>query len=248
MADIEKIDNRLIIGICDDEPEVYDHVSWEIKRYAEKESLEYILLPLFLPQELLLYCESGNPIPDIIIMDIEMPEISGIKLSQKVNLLCPDCQIAYHTNYLEYAVDVYETEHCYYILKNQLRERLPQLLDKVVNDRRIKRQQIVLEQQGQKAVVVLSRIVYIERTGKVSIVHMEDGSIRKTSLKLPELLAAINVPGFVRCHNSFVVSLFWVQLYKRQKFIMQNGTHIPISRGYADDVKVNFARWSGGLI
>lgn len=248
MVDIEKLDDRLIIGVCDDEPKVLDHISLEMKRYAEKESLEYTLLPLFSPQELLLYCESGNPKPDLIIMDIEMPEISGIKLSQKVNLLCPDCQIAYHTNYLEYAVDVYETKHCYYILKNQLRERLPQLLDKVVNNRGIKRHQIVLEQQGQKAVVVLSQIVYVERTGKFSIVHMEDGSIIKTSLKLQELLVAINVPGFIRCHNSFVISLSWVQLFKRQEFIMRNGAQIPISRNYADNVKENFARWSGGLI
>ena len=248
MIEIEKLDNQLIIGICDDEPEVFDHVSLEMKKYAEKESLKYTLLPRFSPQELLRYCESGKPKPDLMIMDIEMPEISGIKLSQKINSICPDCQIAYHTNYLEYAVDVYETEHCYYILKNQLRERLPQLLDKVVNNRGIKHQQIVLEQQGQKAVVVLNQIVYAERIGKVTKVHMEDGGIIRTSLKLQELLAAISVPGFVRCHNSFVVSLFWVHLYKRQEFIMKNGVQIPISRRYADDVKENFARWSGGLI
>jgi len=181
-------------------------------------------------------------------MDIAMPQLSGIELCMKMNQLYPDCQIAYHTNYLEYATEVYETNHCYYILKDQLGYRLPKLMAKITQKKESNQKKIVLKRQEGIIVVAENQIIYIERMGKNSHIHMEDGSIIKTGQKLQELLELMESGGFIRCHNSYVVSFARIKKYTRQIFVMENGFEIPISRGYARSVKEAFARWSGSLM
>ena len=69
--------------------------------------------------------------PDIIFMDInlENSSASGIDLIHKVNFLNPSCQVIYISQYLEYASDVYDTRHTYFMNK----ERLSELLGKALH-------------------------------------------------------------------------------------------------------------------
>ena len=63
-------------------------------------------------------------------MDIELGDhlISGISVAKKVTELDPNVQIIFISQYLEYAPDVYEAKHIYFILKS----RLSQLLGKAL--------------------------------------------------------------------------------------------------------------------
>lgn len=63
-----------------------------------------------------------HPKMHILFMDIEMPGESGIDLAMEVNRKWPECRIIYLTNYWSYAMDVYETHHVYYIVKENSRK------------------------------------------------------------------------------------------------------------------------------
>ncbi|MBQ9068557.1 MAG: hypothetical protein IJ131_05755 [Eggerthellaceae bacterium] len=50
--------------------------------------------------------------PDLVFIDIEFdgkPE--GIAAVREINERVPNCQVVYLTNYLQYAVDVYQANH-----------------------------------------------------------------------------------------------------------------------------------------
>ena len=66
----------------------------------------------------------------IILMDIELgsESVSGIKLAQRINLLNPNTQIIFISQYLQYASSVYETDHIYFVYKQQMEEYLPKAL------------------------------------------------------------------------------------------------------------------------
>lgn len=55
----------------------------------------------------------------IMFMDIEMSDENGIDLAMEVNRKWPKCQVVYLTNYWSYAMEVYETRHVYYIVKEK---------------------------------------------------------------------------------------------------------------------------------
>ena len=56
-------------------------------------------------------------------MDIELPDMTGIEVAKEINYLVPYCYIVYVTNHVDYFTDVYSTEHQYYVLKKELKER-----------------------------------------------------------------------------------------------------------------------------
>ena len=67
-------------------------------------------------------CKSGKLTPDLVFMDIELPDMTGIEVAKEINYLVPYCYIVYVTNHVDYFTDVYSTEHQYYVLKKELKE------------------------------------------------------------------------------------------------------------------------------
>ena len=57
---------------------------------------------------------------------------NGIDLVYKVNQFFPLCEVIFFSNYIEYALRVYDTKHCYYVLKTELEKMLPLAIDKAV--------------------------------------------------------------------------------------------------------------------
>lgn len=66
----------------------------------------------------------------IVLMDIDLgtESLSGITIAEKINLLSPDTQIIFISQHLQYASSVYETNHVYFLCKQQLAEYLPKAL------------------------------------------------------------------------------------------------------------------------
>ena len=73
---------------------------------------------------LLDYLRSTGCQPHIALLDICMPEQNGIHLARSIKQYAPGCQIIFLSSFLNYATDVYETEHIYFILKSQLHQRI----------------------------------------------------------------------------------------------------------------------------
>lgn len=68
--------------------------------------------------------------PDIVFLDIKMPEISGIQVAKKVSR---KQKIVFVTAYDQYAVQAFEQEAIDYILKPITEERLAKTVDRLKN-------------------------------------------------------------------------------------------------------------------
>jgi len=78
--------------------------------------------------------------PDVVFLDIEMPEINGLELAKKIKNSLPNVKIVYVTAHSEYAVEAFEIIAADYIVKPFRQERL------------IKTISNLLEMTGKKAV------------------------------------------------------------------------------------------------
>ena len=61
--------------------------------------------------------------------------------------------------------------------------------------------------------------------------------------RLEELLERLGDPAFLRCHNSFAVSLDHAAVFRRESFLMKDGTVVPISHGYYPAVREQFRKY-----
>lgn len=64
--------------------------------------------------------------PDVVFLDIFMPEIDGITLGRQIKAVVPDVEIVFVTGYDHYAVHAFEIDALDYIMKPLERKRLRQ--------------------------------------------------------------------------------------------------------------------------
>ena len=200
---------ELKIGICDSD------VGWhrrmeEILGKAEcitriSREMEHF----YGEKELLLY--TGDSI-DLLFMDVKLKDGNGITLAGQINGIWPECQIIFVAKDLSSAVDAYETDHAYYILKDQVADLIERVL------------------------LAANEIIYFERRKRVTVVRTTVGTYEVRD-RLDVLEKVLFPEEFVRCHTSYIVYLPAVRAVEGNSFLMQDGSWVPISRGYQKTVK-----------
>ncbi len=156
--------------------------------------------------------------PDIIFLDIEMPEINGIDFTANLKTRWGNNmpKIVFTTGHSNYALSGYEHGVADYLLKPVTFTRFKQCTDRIIDelDKRITHKQrpdfFFVDNNGEKVKVSFESIIYIEAAGNyVTIVTSEyNKTIYKSMNSMQDILPR---DRFVRVHKSFIVALSKVQ-------------------------------------
>ena len=122
------------------------------------------------------------------------------------------------TGYLLYPFDVSELHNCitFFWQKPNMERRASLMLK---------------EAGGSYRRVYCRNILYMESANRKVILHMEDGGSMESYAKLDELEQQLPGRLFFRCHQSYIISLYFVEKMDASKFVVQSH-EIPISRKY----------------
>lgn len=213
--------------------EVINNEQWEINLYHNG-------------SDLIKDIKNGTVEPTLVFMDVDMEsqDLNGIDIVKIINSLMPMCHVVYLTNYLEYAPDIFLTEHLYFVLKAELEKRLPEIYLKMINKNKEFQQVLRIEVKKNKFVAIKqSDIIFLERNGRRTLICGKKENW-ETYLSLNQLEEMIQDKGIIRCHNSFMVAMKEIKSYVRESCIMSNGENIPISRKYQSIFKQKFLQWS----
>ena len=163
------------IVICDDD-RIDAHKTKSILREFEASiHQENEIVVYSSGKELISDLTAKKIVPYIIYMDIELNEESGVGIATQIAEICPTSYIVYLTNYLEYAVEVYDSDHLYYVLKRELRERLPKLCERLDRiEKQAKRYLNIALKNSGNMVVLQDDVIYAERKGRQTEVHLVD--------------------------------------------------------------------------
>jgi len=164
--------------------------------------------------------------PDVVFLDISMPEIDGFMLAQQIIKLNSNINIIFATAYNEYAVKAFEINAVDYILKPLEDERLnitiSKIKDRVNNDVKQKNKNIekVIDGSTNKLKVKKipvwkgERIVLIDPNG-ILYCNVEnsdtyivtDNQSYHTTDTLCKLEKTLEYYNFFRCHRSYLINL-----------------------------------------
>jgi len=231
------------IIVCDDEKDWLEQAVHTLKRYADQSGMHLEVSSC--PDADSLFSEIRDP-ADLIFMDIVFgeKEEDGILLTRRINETCPGCQVVYLTNYLFYATEVYETEHIWFLLKEQFEEKLPKVIEKFQKLRRGRNARFVFQtSRGHTVSLPFDEILYLERSARITNVVVDKETFQTTSriIQLMEMLPEID---FLRCHNSIIVNLNAVREIKGDELLMKNGKTLLISRAYRQRFRKGFLKWA----
>lgn len=170
----------------------------------------------------------------------------GIEAAGRINTKYPNCRIVYLTNHLGYALDVYQTEHAWYVLKEQFEERLPEVFEKLENlEEEARRSIVVRTLEGNTLRINCSDICYVERVGrKTKIATDSDAREIEVRSKISDIESLLPAAGFARCHNSIIVNLARVNEIHRNQVLVDGGQPLPISRGHSRGFRTKYMDWA----
>lgn len=241
--------NVIRIGICDDLKFCREELRGLCISWAEKQNLAVDIVCSRDTGEIVHLCTTSKGNFDIVFMDIEFGEnFNGVDAVKEINRLCPYCKIIYVTAYSEYAPEVYETEHAYFVLKNNnMSSNVCRALDKALDDIRRDKDEIISIRAGGVCLIPVKDIICFERDGRVTIIKTIKEDFR-TYETFDEILDKIGSRRVKRCHKSYAVNFFHVIKYTKAKFIMDNEQTVPISRAYQKEIFECFTDYMDGVV
>lgn len=231
------------ICVCDDEK--IDGVA--VKSYIESLHLPDANVKMLTPKVLQDDIKDGAFDYDIVVLDISYDnmDFNGIDLAQMINELHPYCKIIYLTNYLEYGPEVYETKHCYFVLKNNYELMLNRALEKAIRELQAEMKTDVLDvfSDGRREYIPKRDIIYIARDNRRIVIVTQDNRIVCTQ-SLTSVLRGVQ-SSLVRAHGSYIVNLAHITFWGDKEVTVSNGEKIPIGKTYEKRLRQEYLRyWS----
>lgn len=199
------------IAICDDDRKMWDNIEKLLKLAFVKNELDWMEPVRFSGgKSLLAQYEQGQRF-DLIYLDIEMPELSGIETAARLRALDRQVQMIFITSHEQYVYDAIGVQPVDYLTKPIKCQRFQKAFDRALKNYRLQHQTIILEGNSGYKILPAQDIVYIESAGKKAAIHLYDGEIYAANYSLSELEQMLKSYSIIRCHRAYLVHLGYVR-------------------------------------
>lgn len=180
---------------------------------------------------------------DLVFLDINMPEISGLSLARSIN---KDIKIIFTTAYREYAVEGFDLQAVDYLLKPISLERLIQAVNKYLNESvrvqipvaqevEVEKMEYFFVRSDRKMVKInFAEIQYIESLADYIKIYLFEKSV-VTRETISSIEAKLPQQDFLRIHRSYIVAKNAIDSFTAE-LIEIGKKQLPISRGYKEQV------------
>ncbi len=194
--------------------------------------------------------------PDCVFLDIEMPEMDGFQLLEKLQFR--DFDLIITTAYNSYALKAFKENAIDYLLKPVDTDDLLKSISKVKNNKNknvlgkelykiienIASPQptfnkITLSLSGKTLFVEPNEILYCKSDGNYTEIYFDTNKKEVLSKKLKDVELMINNTSFYRVHNSYLVNINHIKEFIKndgQYLVLDNGVTIPVSRSKRNDL------------
>lgn len=148
---------------------------------------------------------------DFVLLDIEMPEITGLELAKKLSL--KNIYVIFTTGKQEYAIDAFDTNVVDYILKPISISKLIVAIDKMkelIKMRRVGDQfdteYFFIKDKSALVKLMMKNVLFFEAMGDYVKIHTVD-KVYHIHSTLKSIEEKLNKDEFIRVHRSHIVAL-----------------------------------------
>lgn len=193
--------------------------------------------------------------PELVFLDIEMPDGTGFDLLQKLNRI--DFKVVFTTSYSDYAIKAFKYSAFDYIVKPVMIEDIKSTINRIKEiPAKVEKQQIEVLKKNLSndaeteptialpeltgfSFVKISEIVRCESERNYSKIYLRNGSSTLVSRTLLDFENLLVPHGFFRIHRSHLICLKFVARYIKTDgglVELTDKTQIPVSARFKEDL------------
>lgn len=194
-----------------------------------------------------------NHDPDLVFLDINMPQMNGLKLAEAIGGLKVESAIVFATAYDEHALEAFEKDAVDYLLKPYEEERVHKVLRKM-NAKKEKaaseREAPIKDEVTRLPIALEDRIIFVD-VNDILFCKVEENTVfvhtKEKAYKMTESLSKIEdkLPEkkFFKTHRAFIVNIEKVKevspYFNHTLMIQFEGSteEVPVSRSNVKSFK-----------
>lgn len=177
---------------------------------------------------------------DVVLLDINMPEINGIFLARHIKPLMGEALLIFVSSQEDAVFDAFSAEPFRFLRKGKLEAEMPQLARDILVKLQSKRDDsLTLRYRKSFVRVNPYRVLYIESKGKAQEIHLPD-QVVEVNYRMKELEPLFEPFGFLKPHNSYLVNCRFISSIRPAELIMDGGLSLPVSKHRLKEVKEQY--------
>lgn len=187
---------------------------------------------------------------DIAYLDIEMPDINGVKVAEKLQAINPSVIIIFVSSHNSYVFDAFKLNAFQFIDKSVKDDAdIISEYKRAVEYYKKQHFQYGVVKGGTVENFNITDIVYIESQNRHLYMHMGSGEVVEYRGKLDDEERKLKMYNFVRVHQSYLVNMLYISSIRGGTVVVDCDPHLEITltRSYKNSVMENYNLFKQGF-
>lgn len=235
----------LRVGICDDRQKDIDMVRALAARFSDSHPEHPLDICAYASAYDLLEEVERTGGCDVYLLDILMPQMSGIELAQKIRKRGERAQILFLTSSREYGIEAIGVKAAGYLLKPIQEEPFHEAMHACIKELEPDRHPSLPVKTKQGLIrVQMAELMLIESFNHICELTLSDGTKLETPARLSDLYEQLREnAGFVFPHRAYIVNMEYIRGISVTGILMTDGRRLPISRKGYSDIKAAYLNY-----
>ena len=179
---------------------------------------------------------------DLYILDIDMPEINGFSLANRIYEKKPDSVIIFCSNHDDLVFDSFKLNAFYFVRKSFLKDDMILALRKYISHSFLLNAEYLYKTNNSIIRIPIKEIIYFEVSGNSLYIHTNSKEYQERR-SMKQLKENLHVDYFIQVSQNFLVNAHFIDEISNNKVIMKNGISFDIPRRSNKEVKNEYMRF-----
>lgn len=221
------------IAICDDDETELSRTKVMTNVYAVgNPELEIQLSTFQDPNELLEMIRNRQDTFDILLLDIYMPEMTGVQLAHKVREMNDQCQLIFLTSSEDHAIEAFSLHAAHYLLKPFSRNQLEDALSIAIGAvKRNQQRNVILKTSTGLRKIDMTNIIYSETDRHIQNIYLVENEQIQVRISSSDLYQILSIDSrYYKCGSTYIINLERIIEISTKQILFDDGTTIPVLR------------------
>ena len=232
---------NLKIALCDDDTQALPIISGAAQSAFSARGINAEITLFSSSRELL--DAIGQTHFQLMLLDIEMPEMDGIELGKKLRANGDDTKIVFVSESESRVFESFQVQPLGFVRKSNFLNDITAVVELYLKTSSTEDSGGYLKLNVRSGLVSIksSTVRYIEGNRNYQMLYVEGKpepiEVKMTMDKLEQMTEPI---GFIRVHKGFLVNYLFIHRIMASELILTDGSSIPVGRSKAGEVKSRY--------